>query len=101
MLLVRAADRGADHFAATAQMNREHLHAEVIRGFNCSRDGVGNVVKLQIEPDLCTGGQNRAHNFRSFGCVKLEADFEKGDFARGAAQRVRAPVSWSRRRVPR
>jgi len=52
----------------------------VIRRFDRSRDGVRNVVKLQIEPDFCTGGQNRAHNFRSFGGVKLEADLEKGDF---------------------
>src|SRR5260370_416089 len=31
-------------------MNREHLHAKLIRGFDCSRDGVRNVVKLEIEP---------------------------------------------------
>ena len=58
-------------------MNREHLHPESARGLNGSRDGVGDVVELQIEPDLCAGGQNRAHNFRAFGRVKLEPDFEK------------------------
>src|SRR6266481_3574193 len=61
-------------------MNREHLHTKLIRGFDRSRDGVRNVIKLEIEPDFCTGGQNRAYSFRSLGRVKLEADFEEGDF---------------------
>src|SRR5882757_8964749 len=62
-------------------MNREHLHPESGRGLNGSRDGVRDVVDLQIEPDLCAGGQNRAHNFRAFARVKLEPDFEKRDLA--------------------
>src|SRR5205814_7173237 len=72
-----SSSRGANHFAATAQVNREHLHPESAGGFNGSRDGVGDVVELQIEPDLRAGGQNRAHNFGAFGRVKLEPDFEK------------------------
>ena len=62
-------------------MNREHLHPESARGLNGSRDGVWDVVELQIEPNLCAGGQNRAHNFGAFGRVKLEPDFEKRDLA--------------------
>src|SRR5258705_14021971 len=58
-------------------MTREHLPPQSARRLNGSRDGVGDVVELQIEPDLCAGGQNRAHNFRAFGRVKLEPDFEK------------------------
>src|SRR5206468_9227479 len=59
----------------------EHLHPESARGLNGSRDRVGDVVELQIEPDLCAGGRNRAHDSRAFGCVKLEPDFEKRDLA--------------------
>ena len=62
-------------------MNREHLHPESTRGLNGSRDGVGDVVELQIEPDLGAGSQNRAHNFGAFGHVKLQPDFEKRDLA--------------------
>src|SRR5262249_23533263 len=51
------------------------------RGLHRSRDGIGNIVELEIEPDLRAGGQNRAHNLRTLGRVKLEADFEKRDFA--------------------
>jgi len=57
------------------------MHAKMTRGFESSGDGVRDVVELEIEPDPGAGGQNRAHNFRTFGRVKLEADFEKGDFA--------------------
>src|SRR4029077_8655588 len=69
--------RGANHFAAAAQMNSEHLHPESARGLNRSRNGVGDIVELQIEPDLCAGGQHGAYNFGAFGRVKLEPDFEK------------------------
>ena len=62
-------------------MNCEHLRPESAGGLNGSRDGVGDVVELQIEPDLCAGGQNRAHDFRAYGRVKLEPDFEKRDLA--------------------
>src|SRR5882757_7416153 len=62
-------------------MNREHLHPESVGRLNGSRDGVRDVVELQIEPDLRAGGQNRAYNFRAFGRVKLEPDFEKRDLA--------------------
>ena len=34
---------------------REHLHSEGVRRFNRSRDGIGDVVKLKIEPDLRAG----------------------------------------------
>jgi hypothetical protein len=60
-------------------MDREHLHPESARGLNGSRDGVGDVIELQIEPDLRARGQNRAHNFGAFRRVKLEPDFEKRD----------------------
>ena len=76
-VLATGAKVGANHFAAAAQMNSEHLHPESARGPNRSRDGVGDIVELQIEPDLCAGGQNGAHNFGAFGRVKLEPDFEE------------------------
>src|SRR5437773_2120490 len=62
-------------------MNREHLDTEGAGGFDCSRDGIVDVVELQIQPDLRAGGQNRAYNFRAFGRVKLEPDFKKRDLA--------------------
>src|SRR5215831_1268002 len=62
-------------------MDREHLHTESARRLHCSRDGVRDIVKLEIEPDLRALGQNGAHNFGTFGRVKLQADFEKRDFA--------------------
>src|SRR4030095_14978953 len=73
-------------------MNREHLHLESARGLNGSRDGVWDVVELQIEPDLCAGGQNRAHNFGAFGRVKLEPDFEKGYLAPELLNELERPL---------
>src|SRR3954451_6772921 len=62
-------------------MNREHLHPESARRFNGAGDRVRDVVELQIEPNLYASGQNRAHNFRPFGRVKLELDFEERNLA--------------------
>src|SRR4051812_25731791 len=62
-------------------MNREHLDTERAHRFNGSRDGIWDVVELQIEPNLYASGQNGAHNFGPFGCVKLQPDFEKRDLA--------------------
>src|SRR5262245_49338698 len=73
-------------------MYREHLHAESARGFNGSRDGVGDVVEFQIEPHLCAGGQNRVHEFGAFRRVKLELDFEKRDLVPELLNELEGPL---------
>ena len=62
-------------------MDREHLHTKFARRLNRPCHRVGNVVQLEIEPDFCAGGQDRAHDFGAFGCVKLQSNFEKRDIA--------------------
>jgi len=56
-------------------MNREHLHAESARGLNGSRDGVRDVVELQIEPDLCAGWPKPRAQSRGLRLCKVGARF--------------------------
>ncbi len=72
-------------------MNREHLHAEGVGGFDGSGDGIRDVVELKIEPDPGASGQNCPHNFRAFGRVKLEADFEKRNVATELLHELEGP----------
>src|ERR1700716_1256897 len=67
-------DRGANHFASSAEMNRQHLDAEISRGFNGFCDRVWNIVQFEIEKNFCAGSADSTHNLGTFGGVELEAD---------------------------
>src|SRR6266513_2772332 len=78
-LICASRSRGANHFRSAAEMNGKHLHAKVACRFNCSRDGVWNVVQFQVEKDLRAAYSHSLHNLRSLRGIKLQSDFEKRD----------------------
>lgn len=70
-------DSSAQHLAAAAQMQRQHLHAEFAGRGHRLGHRVRNVVQLEVEKNIRACREDVPHNFRAGRGVELESDFEK------------------------
>ena len=71
-------------------MNVEHFDAQAGRFDGRFGDGVGNIVKLEIEKNLAAEFLNQPHRLRPGMGEQLLADLEHADFA----GKQPAPVLW-------
>ena len=81
-VVLSASNRRPNHLLAAAQMNRQHLHAKPMGRFHRLSHRVWDVMQFQIQKNFRAGSKNSAHNLRTPGGVKLQADFKKADCGR-------------------
>jgi hypothetical protein len=67
---------GFEHGGSTGGVDGEELRAEGGDGANGSRDGVGDVVELEVEEDGEVAAAELADDGGAFGDEELESDFE-------------------------
>ena len=63
--LARGVPRRLHHARAARRVNVDHPHAERRRGRHRGRDGVRDVVKLQVEEDAVAAARQRADDVRA------------------------------------
>lgn len=75
MLLLRL-DGPLHHFASAAGVEREHANRQLRGGLHRLRDGVGNIVELEVEKDIEAQVGDFAHGVGTTGGVHFEADLD-------------------------
>ena len=69
---------GLHHGGGTRGVEVGDVHIQIAQHCHGLLDGVGNVVKLQIEENFMAPGLDFPHDAGAFGIVQLHADFHKG-----------------------
>ncbi len=69
---------GGDHGRAAGGVDGEHVDPEARGGAHCAGNGVGDIVKLEVEEDLVAAAQEGFEHGRAGGDEEFEADFEPG-----------------------